>query len=140
VEDMKLEKIVDNDRVLAVIIRDADWEKGLNFISSEEDSQQVGTWGYDRGQRLAPHIHLNEPRMVTRTQEVIFVKSGLLRMDIYSEKREFLTSVELAKGDVAVLLQGGHGYEILEDGTKVLEIKNGPYVGADKDRERIGGN
>ena len=25
------------------------------------------------------------------------------------------------------MLSGGHGYEVLEDDTKVLEIKNGPY-------------
>ena len=123
--------------MLAIIVRDADWEDGLNFISSENDYQQVGTWGYNRGQKLSPHIHLIEPREVRRTQEVIFVKSGCIRVSIYTEKEEFLKSVELKKGDTIVLLNGGHGYEILEDDTKVLEIKNGPYVGAEKDRKRL---
>jgi hypothetical protein len=36
-----------------------------------------------------------------------------------------------------VLLAGGHGYEILEDNTKILEVKNGPYLGASEDRKRI---
>lgn len=134
---MKVEKIIDNNQILAIIIRTADWEKGLNFISAEEDFQQVGIWGYDKGHKLAPHVHLNAPRMIHRTQEVIFVKNGRLRADIYNKEREYLTSVELRKGDTAILLRGGHGYEILEDDTRVLEIKNGPYVGADKDRERI---
>jgi hypothetical protein len=35
------------------------------------------------------------------------------------------------------LLRGGHGYEILEDGTQVLEVKNGPYLGPDVDRRRL---
>jgi len=43
----------------------------------------------------------------------------------------------IGTGDVAILLRGGHGYEILEDGTEVLEVKNGPYVGADRDRRRL---
>lgn len=134
---MKTQKITDNGQVLAIIIKDAEWEKGLHFISAAEDFQQVGTWGYDQGHKLAPHIHLNAPRTVTRTQEVIFIKNGRLKADIYNEDKKFVTSVELNKGDTAILLSGGHGYEILENDTQVLEIKNGPYLGAEKDRERI---
>ena len=77
-------------------------------------------------------------RELLRTQEVVFVKDGRIRADIYTEKEKFLKSVELGKGDTIILLNGGHGYEILEDNTKVLEVKNGPYVGAGKDRKRIG--
>ena len=134
---MKTEKIMDRDLVLAIVIRNADWEEGLNFVSSEEDHQQVGIWGYDKGKKLASHIHLVVPREVLRTQEVVFVKEGRIRADIYTEKEEFLKSIELKKGDTIILLNGGHGYKILEDNTKILEVKNGPYVGADKDRKRI---
>ena len=42
-----------------------------------------------------------------------------------------------SEGDVVILLRGGHGYDIIEDGTQVLEIKNGPYLGAEVDRRRI---
>ena len=35
------------------------------------------------------------------------------------------------------MLRGAHGYDILENGTQVLEVKNGPYVGAELDRKRI---
>lgn len=134
---MKVEKIMDEDLVLAIIVREGDWEKGLNFVSSNEDYQQLGIWGYDKGKKLAPHIHLIVPREVLRTQEMVFVKEGRLRADIYTEKEKFLKSVELEKGDAIILLNGGHGFEILEDNTKVLEVKNGPYVGADRDRKRI---
>ena len=134
---MKTERIMDGDLTLAIIIRSADWEKGLNFVSSEGDYQQVGTWQYDKGQKLAPHIHLTVPRKILRTQEVIFVKDGHIRADIYTEQKKFQKSVELETGDAIILLNGGHGYEILRDNTKVLEVKNGPYVGAEKDRERL---
>ena len=134
---MKTEKITDGDLVLAIIIRDNDWGDGLNFISSDKDYQQVGVWRYNKGKKLVPHIHLIEPREVLRTQEVVFVKEGRIRADIYTEKEEFLKSVELGTGDTIILLNGGHGYEILEDNTKVLEVKSGPYVGADRDRKRI---
>ena len=134
---MKTERIKDRDTVLAIVIRDADWGKGVNFVSSDEDYQQVGIWGYDREQELAPHIHLVKARQVMRTQEVVFVKNGRIRADIYTEEEEFLKSVELEKGDTIILLGGGHGYEVLEYNTKVLVVKNGPYLGAEEDRKRI---
>ena len=134
---MKVERIEEGNETLALVVRDEDWEEGLNFVSSKEDYQQVGIWGYNQGKKLAPHIHLVAPREVLRTQEVVFVKEGRIKADIYTEKEEFLKSVELKKGDIMILLNGGHGYEILEENTRVLEVKNGPYVGADKDRKRI---
>ena len=137
---MNIEKIVDGDSVLAIVIRNSDWEDGLNFISSDGDYQQVGTWGYSKGHKLAPHKHLRAPREVLSTQEVVFVKDGRLRADIYTEKERFLRSVELEKGDTIILLSGGHGYEILADNTRVLEVKNGPYPGPERDRKRISPN
>jgi hypothetical protein len=134
---VKKEEIKDHNTVLAILIRGADWENELNFVSSDDDYIQVGTWRYNKGQKMAPHIHRVAPRSVSRTQEVIIVKDGRLRADIYTEKREFLRSLELGETDILVLLSGGHGFEVLADGTKVLEVKNGPYVGADRDRERI---
>ena len=134
---MKTEKIMDKDLILAIIIREGDWEEGLNFVSSDDDYQQVGIWGYEKGKNLAPHIHLIVPREVLRTQEVIFIKEGRIRADIYTKKEEYLRSIELERGDTMILLNGGHGYEILEDNTKVLEVKNGPYIGVDKDRKMI---
>ena len=48
-----------------------------------------------------------------------------------------MADLEVNVGDVIILLRGGHGYDILDDDTEVLEIKNGPYVGSDLDRRRI---
>lgn len=134
---MKTEKIMDGDQELAIVVRGVDWEEGLNFVSADGDYQQVGTWGYDKGKVLNPHIHLVAPREALRTQEVVFIRDGRIRADIYGIDKKFLKSVELRKNDAIILLTGGHGYEILDDHTRVLEVKNGPYVGAEKDRERI---
>ena len=134
---LKKETIKDGETVLAILIRNTDWENGLTFVSSRDDYLQVGTWQYDKGKMLQAHIHKTKPRRVLRTQEVVFVKKGRVKADIYTEKRTLLRSLELENNDALVLLGGGHGFEVLEDGTQVLEVKNGPYVGADRDRERI---
>ncbi|OGZ68558.1 MAG: hypothetical protein A3D35_02335 [Candidatus Staskawiczbacteria bacterium RIFCSPHIGHO2_02_FULL_34_9] len=134
---MKTEKIIDNNNILAIIVRSEDWEVGLNFASSDEDFIQAGFWNYEKGKQLLPHIHLEAKREILKTQEVIFVKNGSLRADIFTDEGKLFKSVELHQGDTGVFLNGGHGYEILEEGTQILEVKNGPYVGPEKDRKRI---
>ncbi len=113
------------------------WREGLNFYSANEDFVQVGIWGYGAGKKLAEHIHNEVKREVLRTQEVLFVKSGRIRADIYDLQEKKIATIDAGAGDIVILLNGGHGYDILEDGTQVLEIKNGPYVGPEQDRRRF---
>lgn len=135
---MAVVEIKDGEQVLARHIpADAAWNGGLNFFSPYEDFQQVGTWVYSAGKKLAAHAHNSVAREVTWTQEVLYVRRGRLRAEIYDSKDHKVTELEAGPGDVLILLSGGHGYEILEDGTEVLEVKNGPYVGADRDRRRL---
>jgi hypothetical protein len=114
------------------------WGDGLKFFSPDGDYQQVGTWGYSAGKVLLAHSHNQVARTVNWTQEVLYVRAGRIRANIFDTQDAAVTSLEAGPGDVLVLLRGGHGYEVLEDGTQVLEIKNGPYVGADADRRRLG--
>ena len=125
-----------NGERLAIYIPSS-WGNGLSFFSEEKDFLQVGVWGYDKDTRLQPHIHNEVKREVVRTQEVIFVRSGRLAASILDEDGNFIERLELGAGDTLVLLKGGHGYEILEDNTRVLEVKNGPYAGAEIDRRRL---
>ena len=41
---------------------------------------------------------------------------------------------DLGPGDVSITLYGGHNYEILEENTRVLEYKTGPYYGQTEDK------
>ncbi|MDE1854293.1 MAG: hypothetical protein KGI38_11190 [Thaumarchaeota archaeon] len=123
---------------LAIYVSGKEVQKGLNFYTSDSDFIQVGTWVYESGKELLPHIHNKGVRReIDRTQELIHVIQGRLRARLYSEDEKEVASLEMTSGDTLVLLGGGHGYEVLEDGTKVLEVKNGPYVGLELDRRRI---
>lgn len=131
-------EIKEGDIVLARHIpADAVWRDGLNFFSQDDDFIQVGVWGYDAGKQLKAHIHNEVARTVLWTQEVLFVRTGRIRSNVYDTAEQRVAELEVGPGDVIILLRGGHGYDILEDGTQVLEIKNGPYVGADLDRRRF---
>ena len=132
-----MEKITHNGQIISIIYRDSDWLKGLNFITPDEHFVQVGSWWYDKGKKLDSHIHKEFDRNATRTQESIYVKQGSLKVLLYTEKKEFFQDYILYQGDLAVFGYGGHGYEILEDNTQVIESKNGPFISVDKDKNKF---
>lgn len=134
----KGEVIENNGERLAIYFPASSWGKGLTFLTEDKDFIQVGIWEYDKGLKLQPHIHNEINREVSKTQEVVFVKSGRVAASIFDEEKNLVRKIELNPGDILILFGGGHGYEILEDNTYVLEVKNGPYLGAEVDRRRIG--
>jgi hypothetical protein len=134
---MSVYEVKEGDTVLARHVTSEEWSKGLKFFSNERDFVQVGIWGYDSGKRLLAHTHNKVPREVGYTQEVLYIRKGRVAARIFNSKRELVAEREVREGDIITLMYGGHGYRILEDDTQVLEVKNGPYVGADRDRVRF---
>jgi len=138
--DMRLsvKEYKDGDVVLARHVPSADaWTKPLQFFSKDEDYIQVGTWCYDAGKELLAHAHNVAPRSFDWTQEVLYICKGRIRAHIYDLGHKKVGEIVAEEGDLVVMLAGAHGYDILSDGTRVVEIKNGPYVGAEADRVRL---
>lgn len=54
---------------------------------------------------------------------------------IYDNNRDHVETLVLEKGDLLILIDGGHGYRILANETRVLEFKNGPYFSRETDKE-----
>ncbi|MES9996937.1 hypothetical protein [Desulfovibrio aminophilus] len=133
-----MREIVDRGLRLAVHLRAEDMAPGLSFFSDPSDFVQVGTWNYGAGKVLAAHNHNRLERAVTRTQEVLVVLKGRVLAHFHGEDDAPAGELAVGPGEVLVLLAGGHGYEILEEGTVVVEVKNGPYAGPDADRRRLG--
>lgn len=135
---MAVKEVMQGDMVLARYIpADDAWQDGLSFFSADEDYIQVGTWGYDSGKELLAHTHNQVERVVLWTQETLYIRKGRIQVQVYDTDEVLVAEWPAAEGDIVILLRGGHGYHILEEGTQVLEVKNGPYVGADKDRRRL---
>ena len=55
--------------------------------------------------------------------------------NFYDKKKVYLESITLEKGDIILLANGGHGFEMLEN-SEIIEVKQGPYVG-ESDKERF---
>jgi mannose-6-phosphate isomerase-like protein (cupin superfamily) len=132
-----IEKILSGDKVLGLIIRDNYVSEGVTFFTSNESSQQVAFMKHNSGKEIVPHVHNTVKREIFNTNEVLVIKKGRLRVDFYTEGKEYLESRILCKGDLILLLSGGHGFYMLED-VEMFEIKQGPYLGeADKNRFEV---
>ena len=137
---MQITEVKDKNIILARYVPEQyAWREGLNFFSNDNEFVQAGTWGYNKNKTLLAHSHNIVKRETDITQEVIFVKKGKILAQIYNFSKQLVNEIEVSSGDIIILLYGGHGYKILEDNTQVLEIKNGPYPGAEKDRKRFNG-
>ena len=132
-----MKKIEHNGKIIAIIYKDDDWVEGLNFITPDSLFVQVGSWWYQKGKKLESHIHNEFDRVSTRTQEMTYVKSGSMKVTLYDEEMQYFDEFILEEGDLAVFAYGGHGYEILEDNTKIIESKNGPFVDVETDKTKF---
>lgn len=122
------------DSMLAIIIPAGYRADGINFFTPDSFSQQLAFMAHGKGKLIEPHVHNHNPREVIYTQEVLIIRKGKLRVDFYSDDREYLESRILEAGDVILLASGGHGFEVLED-IEMIEVKQGPFCGpADKTR------
>ena len=124
----QIETVIHGIEPIALIIRDEYNEPGIRFFTPAGFSQQLAAMTHPRGHRIAAHVHNLHARQVLYTQEVLIVKKGKVRVNLYSSGREFVEAKTLKTGDVILLCGGGHSLEMLEE-TSLIEVKQGPYAG-----------
>jgi mannose-6-phosphate isomerase-like protein (cupin superfamily) len=130
-----IERIVDGDLLLAIVIRKEYKAEGIEFFTENHFSQQLGYMNRSAGYVIPPHKHREVNREVRQTQEVLIIRSGRVRVDLYRDDQQYVDSVIVRAGDVILLASGGHGFEMLED-SEIIEVKQGPYSG-DEDKIRF---
>lgn len=126
-----IEKILDEDKIYAIVLRKDFQLPGANFFTPSEFSQQLGMLIHNKGKIVGRHRHKLVKREIFRTQEVLVLLEGKIKVDLYDDDVRFLKTVLLNSGDSILLAQGGHRVEILED-AKIVEVKQGPYAGFDE--------
>jgi mannose-6-phosphate isomerase-like protein (cupin superfamily) len=131
-------EVVFNNQLFAKIIDyNQQFEKKSTFFSGDEDFIQFAIHQPEHNQKFIPHYHLESARTVLKTQEVLVILSGKMTVTFYSETGDYLGAEDLEGGQAIILLNGAHGFKVHSKDCKFLEIKNGPYLGAELDRKRI---
>jgi mannose-6-phosphate isomerase-like protein (cupin superfamily) len=134
---MDTEQIAVGGDILAIIIRHDFSKPGVHFLTPSDFSQQLGYLRHPAGKLIQPHVHRLVERAVNLTQEVLFIRRGRIRVDFYTNQREYVESRILEAGDIVLLASAGHGFEVLEE-VEMYEVKQGPYLEQD-DKVRFDG-
>jgi mannose-6-phosphate isomerase-like protein (cupin superfamily) len=133
-----IENIKHKNQILAIILRRNFKKDGIEFFTPDDFSQQLGYMHRKKGYVIEAHVHNPVKREVHMTKEVLFIKSGKVKVNFYDDQQNYLNkSTILEEGDVILLAYGGHGFEVLED-LEMIEVKQGPYIG-DHDKTRFTG-
>ena len=122
-----IENILYKKKLYALIVRSKfRKKKGINFFTRDEDTQQFGYMKHDKNYEILPHYHKKRLTKVLMTTEVIILLKGILRIDFYNPKNQYLFSKKLYEKDLIMLVHGGHGFKVLKN-VEMIEVKQGPY-------------
>jgi hypothetical protein len=132
-EGQGIERIWSAGRLRAIIVRASLPRAGMNFVSRDEDELQLGVNHYAAGAKVRGHEHPPLARALERTLEVLHIDGGACRLWLYDDARQPIHETRLVAGDTVMFLEGGHSLEF-DEATRIIEVKQGPYLGAAKDK------
>lgn len=123
---------------LALILdmKDYTQHEDKRFFSDTGDTLQVGSLFFSQGSKVEPHLHKLKELSDSRPMEVLLVLCGSPHADIYDESKQLVKSLVLKVGDILIQKCGGHGF-CFPVKSALLEIKSGPYLGKDSDKEML---
>ncbi len=127
-EDGK-EVIEKNGQIFALVIRRSYRPGGVNFLTPDDYTLQLGLIGHPTGIHVRDHIH--NPHIhykVDTTQEFLYVEKGKIKATIYDYGWNVIKEVVLESGDILLQVSGGHGFDVLEP-SYLIEVKQGPFPG-----------
>ena len=131
-----IEQIMHKKNIYAIIVRKNNQfkKKGVNFITRKQELFQLGFISHKKKHLIKKHYHIKKVRKISFFSEVLIMKKGILKVMFYDEKnRNIKKDTILKRDDIILLLQGGHGFEVLKD-VEIVEVKQGPYQ---KDTDKV---
>ena len=131
-----IERIEFNGSMLAVVVRSTFESVGTNYLSADDNSLQLGIINRKKGETTRPHIHKISPKTIMDVQEAMHIECGIMEVEFYNDAGEKFTDIQLTAGDTILLISGGHGFNYISD-CKIVEIKQGPYMGFNQDKQQF---
>jgi hypothetical protein len=132
-----IKKVVDQGKLIAIIGAVEDMAKGNNFITDQNLPMQVGVLRSDKGV-VQNHIHkIRNRQSKSITNEFHMVVKGKVLVSLFNEDKLLVARSVLCPNMFCLLINGGHGYEILKDDTIMVEVKNGSFDGVEIDKEKF---
>ncbi|MFC1965934.1 hypothetical protein ACFLWI_03185 [Chloroflexota bacterium] len=75
-----IERIEYQGELLALVLRASYEAKGVNFITPNDNSLQLGVHKHNQGHKIKPHAHKSSPKTINEVQEVLHIEYGEVRL------------------------------------------------------------
>ncbi len=124
-----VEEIIYRTKPIAIVYRHDIPVDGVAFLTSDKNSFQIGIQERPKKLKLPPHSHpLKKPIKIKEMQEILYVISGKIQVNLFTKTGKSIQSVILETGDSILLMREAHGVDFLED-SRLFEVKQGPFQG-----------
>ena len=123
--------------LIACVIHKNEIKDYRQDLSPDEEFLQVSARSFEKETFVKPHKHLINNREINKTQEAWIIIEGKVEFQLFDIDDHLIESSCLESGDCLVLYNGGHSLNVVEENTIMYEIKNGPYLGIDKDKVNL---
>ena len=140
-----VEEFVHKGKLLAVITRAAALEhlresgQSVIFVSPDHFPFQVGLHHRKKDEKVKAHFHKPFSELKNfPVQEFFYVISGRVKFELHDEQEQDqkVGEVYLGAGDT-IILNTGHAVTFLDEATKVVELKQGPYRGRTEEKREV---
>lgn len=118
-------KVIDKEKLIGLKLSKI--SDGSIPITNENEPLQLVTLKHKEGIHLKAHYHEPKKRITYKLQECLFVKKGLIKVNVYNKSGKFIESLVLKKGEIFFLVDGGYSIDLLKD-SELIETKNGPFI------------
>lgn len=131
----QIEEIKSGEKRLALVIRHDFGGEGVNFVTAPEDPFQIGVLNHAAGHEIKAHSHNQISKKNSDNREFLVVLEGKIAVTFYNGD-QIAGETVLSRGDALLQIAGGHGFRIIEP-TRMIEVKQGPYYGTEKEKVYI---
>ena len=106
-------------------------------MSNTSEILQTSARLLERGTHIKAHRHLPTKKEIVGTQEAWIVIRGEILATIYDLDNSELAKITVSSGDMIVFYRGGHELLAISEETIFYELKTGPYLGYENDKEQL---
>ena len=135
----KIYSKIDASLLLLAINRRSEIREDRIDLCPEDQLLQISTKALTKDASFRPHKHNRLMRTTNTTNEAWIILKGSVEARLWDIDDQLILKTVLGEGDCAVVFSAGHGFKVLEEGTILYEVKNGPYYSLLKDKSFIEG-
>jgi len=119
-----MKEIKYSDKIYLVIGDTRHCMRGRYWWTKKEDFLQVNTWRLPIGQKIQSEVYETKIDKNNKAMEMLIVLCGRVKCEVYNEDNIKINEIIILPRELAILYRGKYIFEILDNGTNVIEVKN----------------